>query len=498
MFSKKLDFLMNLTNTHNVALATAINIDASAVSRLRNGKRSLPKYHDFLPQMALYFAARLTEDYQKRAAADQIAPNRSWPEDIADASNIICLWLLSSDELQLCSIERLISEIADLNSPTYDNSPAQVRQANAQMSRFFYGEQGFRDSILAFMDTVIADGHPRELLMFCEENPGWLANDRFFADEWSKRFGQALQLGCTVKIIHNSTHSIDEMLEGIAWWLPLYLTGAVVPYYYPKICDNQHKRSLFVASGLAALQTTVVGKRGYKDLVQLIDDPHAVSSLEYEYTCYLSKCSPLTELLQNDESFVLAERLIELERQRGDSIIAHLTPALSTMPIWVMENICQRSGSDRLLRLRQILIKSFMENIEDYIIYELIYPPAEEHIAEGRIPVLLSELLGSSPAYYTLDEYVAHIENIIELSDLYPNYHIMVTDSFAENIVLFCKKNAGVILARAGTPPISLVLTHQNTADAFSEYLQRLYTHSKLNAKSQLQKLVDTIKQSCH
>lgn len=332
MFSKKLDFLMNVTNTHNSALAASICIDASAVSRLRNGKRSLPRFHNFLPQMALFFAERLTEDYQKKAVADQIISSMPWPESTDDAASIICLWFFKSDETENSPPDPEILKITNTRLHKYEHCINRSKLSVSQMPRFFYGEQGFRDSILAFMDAVISDGQPRELLLFCEEEPGWQANDAGFPAQWTRRFVEALQLGCTVKIIHDYARPVDGMLQGFTWWLPYCLNGAVIPYYCPKVRDSMHNRSLFVAPGLAALQTTVVGKRSSKDLAQLIYEPAAVTSLEYEYNSYLEKCSPLLELLQSDENLHFLERLLGMERQPDAFTIASLTQALAALP----------------------------------------------------------------------------------------------------------------------------------------------------------------------
>lgn len=96
MFAQKLDFLMSLTNTHNIELAQAIDVDASAISRLRSGKRKLPKTQDFLPTMGAFFAKQLINEYQKKTAADTICPGKPWPDDAESAAEQICLWLVKT------------------------------------------------------------------------------------------------------------------------------------------------------------------------------------------------------------------------------------------------------------------------------------------------------------------------------------------------------------------------------------------------------------------
>ena len=67
MFHEKLDFLMELTGTSNTSLAMAVSLNASHVSRLRLGRRPLPKDPAFLQPMAVYLAKRMVTDQQRQA-----------------------------------------------------------------------------------------------------------------------------------------------------------------------------------------------------------------------------------------------------------------------------------------------------------------------------------------------------------------------------------------------------------------------------------------------
>ena len=72
MLAEKLDFLLRLTDTSNSALGRALGFDASYISRIRSGKRGLPRDRFFLEPAAAYFAREL-QDYplRKSAAADR-------------------------------------------------------------------------------------------------------------------------------------------------------------------------------------------------------------------------------------------------------------------------------------------------------------------------------------------------------------------------------------------------------------------------------------------
>lgn len=52
LFSDKLNFLMNLTQTSNKELAAAISVDRSLISLLRTGKRGMPRNREHISRMA--------------------------------------------------------------------------------------------------------------------------------------------------------------------------------------------------------------------------------------------------------------------------------------------------------------------------------------------------------------------------------------------------------------------------------------------------------------
>ena len=91
-FAEKLDFLMSITKTSNSALAHAISLDASYISRLRSGKRLMPKDNRMIQDMVTCLARRVTEDYQKKALSDTLKLG-NLPSDSNSLSDEIARWL---------------------------------------------------------------------------------------------------------------------------------------------------------------------------------------------------------------------------------------------------------------------------------------------------------------------------------------------------------------------------------------------------------------------
>ena len=74
--AEKLDFLMTLTATSNSTLGRALSYDASYISRVRAGKRGLPRRQPFVQPAAEYFARKIILPVQQNAAASLLTPGR--------------------------------------------------------------------------------------------------------------------------------------------------------------------------------------------------------------------------------------------------------------------------------------------------------------------------------------------------------------------------------------------------------------------------------------
>lgn len=112
-FAEKLDFVMNLTKTSNSALAHAVSLDASYISRLRTGKRLMPKDNRMIQGMAAFLARRFTEDYQKKALSDTLKL-RNLPGDSSLLADEMTRWLLRDDADSTQQVGQFLSALSGM------------------------------------------------------------------------------------------------------------------------------------------------------------------------------------------------------------------------------------------------------------------------------------------------------------------------------------------------------------------------------------------------
>ncbi|MBP8640126.1 MAG: hypothetical protein KBI01_04405 [Oscillospiraceae bacterium] len=235
-FFEKLDFLMNITNTSNSALALNIKLDPSHISRLRRGERNPLKNEACIGAMAAYFARHCDQEYQQRALAEALNLS-AFPREESKLSASISQWLSLKSKTEIDTVESFLSGLVNLKNRQAITGAEGSRSAAVEKQNndtcVFLGVAGKRRAVIEFLSDVIAKGKPQTILLFSDEATDWMTDDREFAMQWGYLMAQFLSGGGKIKVIHTVSRDLDEMLSAISQWMPLYMLGAIEPYYYP-------------------------------------------------------------------------------------------------------------------------------------------------------------------------------------------------------------------------------------------------------------------------
>ncbi len=346
--SSRIDFLMRVTGTSNAQLARALSFDASYISRIRAGKRGLPPELPFIEPAAAFFARNVRAGYQAEALARELGLPGKWPADRAKAARLIARWLEGAAG----------AGIQDVDAQS-TGSPSAIAAGQSAEARLFFGDEGRREAALAFLSSVVDAGGPCELLLQSDEGTAWMYEDPAFSAEWAGLMARLADAGCTFTVVHTVSRGGNEMWEGLREWLPLYLAGALRPYYYPRMRDGVRTRSLFVARGRCALVSNSVQGMEGDGLCVMLEDVDAVGALEREFDTYLGLCRPLAQV-EHPTSGDGLESALAAYRNADDATEAKVHGAI----------ICARPGHGALIA-----------SVDTGIVYRIDEPRLVEAIA---------------------------------------------------------------------------------------------------------------------
>ena len=480
VISDKLNFLMKVTGTKNNMLGRALSFDASHISRIRSGQRGLPSHREFIVPAAGYFARAVTTATQRNVLARRICHGRKWPDTVEGATLLIAEWLSEDVQtLDYASLHRFLEENDALAGEVTANLPA----AGAA-TKFYMGNEGKRQCVIRFLTGLAALNEPVTLLLHSEESMEWIYEKPEFAKQWGQLLITLLQQGGRILIIHTLTRSLEEMLEAVTKWAPLYATGSIESFYYPKLRDNVFRRTLFIARGNAAIVACTTGDPGENRLNMLIYDPAAVKALEQEYYDFLYMCRPLMQIFTPYNFLKIIPVLGTFRKADSVLIQFHVTPSLAVLPDEVAERFSHRPGfenfADFLADHHRWLFKQGKAPAHDQT--DIVYLPDISAVMERKIQVPLTHLSNFPCLFYTPEEYSLHLKNALQRMESTQTYrmvllgpdtvHPVTGRPVVPSFSIVASQQAGVLLFSTKSPQALFYTREANITTAFCEYLE--------------------------
>lgn len=468
---------MNILKISNSDLARQVYLDPSYISRLRNGHRKPSFEAEYLEKMVKYFVKVCKTNCQKETINKLLGVRCSDNISISLYETLMYEWLIVNDDKK--HIEIFLEQMTDFEfkrRKTIEDKKERVldlSEKTIKNGKIYYGFDGKRKAVLIFLKRILKNSKPQEIYLLSEGKMDWLLEDPSFLKKWSILLGKVVAKGNKIKIIHNINRSFDEMITAIKKWLPLYITGSIEPYYYPKLRDNVFKKTLFIAKDSIAITADTVGEFN-KDQANIIyTDKEMIKILTKEFNYYLKLCRPLMRVYNQKKLKEYFQILDEFESEKASGILKNNGLSVLTLPESLLENLKndQKISID-LLNLQKKRIKKFKKNLNINKFTEIIQLPSLKLIENNKISINFSNLLNNSSCKYTLITYKKHLENILKLFKSNLNYDLYIQkESFDKNYVLYIKEEVGVLIAKESDPSVFFAINESNMTLAFWDYL---------------------------
>lgn len=482
-FSEKLSALLSLTMTKNSELAKAIHIDQSQISRMKTGSREQPRKPQLCRLMADYFAKRCTDEYRLSALAN-LTGNFRIQADISEQhlSNFLFDWLSVKDGIKdesksKTKAEHFLYSISQYKAEKSEDYTIETDSWHPQDGDFavYYGNEGKRQAIIDFSNMIFCSGKKHHILMASDECRDWLCEDANYESKIYQLLCSHVQDGCTFTHIFAPTSNIDEALIAIQRWLPAYVAGAIREYYYPWLRDKLFRRTIFVVPGLCALYSESIGDTAQNRITTFTTVPKVVEVYVQKFNDYLALCKPMMEIFTEETIDKLRPYVSSITDDHANRL--HKFSSLSTymLPAEIMKNICKQEGTkmaEQCYDLYLLSIETMEKALKNHSIENMICLASPDDVRNGKVPIP-STLLFSKPYYYTVDEYKAHLQNIIDKLESTEMYNVIITDKAAENsLIMFVRGNGRAMLIKADTPFTVVNVIEPRLAAAFCDYLR--------------------------
>ena len=308
-YSSNLAFLMDKLKLSGKDISRALDIDNSLVSKWRNNKRPLNINSANLDNLADYLL-----NHKKGIHLDLITnilaeyyPAKSF-KNKGDVHSQLVFWLTEPYEPITYQLE------------ITDNEPFTV----------FCGNDGRREAVLFFLDEVLKQDEPQNLYLISQEEMSWILEDSNFLLIWRQKLEEILKKGNKINIIHWVDRSSGTLGDILEQWLPLYLTGNIHSWYFPKYSESIIKSTLFLVRDMIAI-TGMEGARAEDRYTLMITDRLSIKHYEWVFDSIRKKCHPLVNVFSVREKQLL-NQLDKFKDIHGDIISIANFPGFFTLP----------------------------------------------------------------------------------------------------------------------------------------------------------------------
>lgn len=474
MFAERFDTLMNIAEVSNSLLGRNININSSHIGRLRSGARPLPKKHEYLTPMCLYLARHIKKDYQMNAL-QKLTGIGTVALSAPDAMALYLeQWLLEKESDASEATGRLISGFSRLAAqPVTLPEKKDMNDISQKYASYLYGNAGKRRAVEQFFLMILKEEKPQTLLLFSDENMAWLYEDAAFVLRWTELFTQVLLRGNRVRIIHTVSRNMNEMLEAVTKWIPIYMTGMVEPYCYPRLRDGLFQRTLFIAPNTAAVISSSVQQETDGMLNLFLTDRAAVDALATEYERYFAFCRPVMRIFTEQNPDVFQSTAESLTLAEGNAFLCCTVPPLFAMPEKLVRKLSEQAGDDTLILQWKHRLSLFRKSIKQQSLTVVLPDPKSTIRTPVELRLPMSELFSDRVFPYEKEQYLMHIEHLKYLERRYENLKVHIVSAFPDNTLLYAKEDMGVIMEKTDTPKKAFVINERNMINAFYDYIEK-------------------------
>lgn len=471
-FYEKLIFMLNLTQTTNRVLAQELQVDPSLISRLKTGTRGVPNNRDHIKAMASYFARRCTTEYQRQALSEMLGIKLALTMKKEQLSEILYHWLFGeSDE-----VGRFMRTFETINVGSIDSSQNVVSCDLKTNNMAYYGKEGKRAAARAVYQHLLSLKDPCTIYLFSDEADDWISEDYEFHNSLQNWGLTLLQLDFRFCQIAPPVASVDLAFESLIRWMPLYMTGQVDAYFYPRIRDNVHRRTLLVVPGEIAMNCDSVAWQQDSSATILTTDRRLTQAYGMQFQNYLTLCRPMQSI--NREPEKLIHCLTKFFSQKGGRIQMITSLSAETAPPELMDCFMDKFQNHDLKMLGSLFMQE-PEHLsgggDNFEFIDIAYLASAEEVRSGNVPIIPSYWDKYLTLYYTPELYILHLKNILRIMELRDNYHfIPIHSKIPENGILMVKDVQQALLVRTAPPLTIFEISQPDIVQLFREHLLKI------------------------
>lgn len=477
-FGEKFDAVMKLLDLSNARLARRINVDNSLVSRFRSGLRSPRGNKQMAAEIVDYLLSRAEEQDKMQALAElSQLPQRIL--SLEEGPGLFAEWLYEEEnQKENTTVDRLLESIDMFNPTAYGSQQGPMYTPPAELAgerRLYWNFEGLRAAVYRFLTEVSEEGG--ELWLYSDEDMGWMIKDPKFFNSWANLMLACIRRRVRIKVIHNIDRSMDEMLEAIKGWMPLYMSGLIESYISSKPRDKRFKNTFFLCPGKACIRGMYAGDRLDNRWYDYITEPLHLKALELDFDALLTDAEYLLRILLGQDAWKKFRAIPETDVVKARFMLSSLPP--ETLPEAVLERMLKRSIENparrryltELLRNRR---EARRQGLAEGTLEEFVCLPSDEALFGGEVMLNLGMELLEDKVYYTPEDFAEHVRAMRDLAEEEKHYQLFILPELPFPDIQIMLREKSTAILRCKSPHAAFVFTEPLMCHTINVYFERL------------------------
>lgn len=490
-FQEKINRLLQTTGIANNQLAKALAVDPSLISRWRNGSRVPTAQSKYIEGIAEYVVFHAKKPSQKMALSELL--NLDNGADLATLKSAIANWLKDAKDPKTALMSALIDKINAYEpppTPAFSIPHITLSPTHPASPLIYIGIEGKREAVLNFLLSVCQAKAPTKLYLYSDESMKWLMDDPVFFKKWALLLGQVLLKGNHIFIVHTVTRTLNELLEAIDKWLPLYMTGAIEPFYTTTHQESTFKRTLFVAQNLCSVSCeSFIGCEDHA-IHHFHEDQVVLANQLDLFKHLLNRSKPLMKIFPLRHWTAFQTLHSEFDAEPGNLYTFSSALSAFSMPKNLLANLASALSLEadlkkQWLNWHEAHTENVLKHLNTHTIDEII---ALDQEALFHMP---HNLFYSPGIPYTKEALLTHLKHMQKLIIQYPHYRVhFCSTCLPKAMHLSVKPDTGVVLIKSGQMPTAFSFNQPQMTDAFYHYMCGLEKKDPNDGMRQIESLI--------
>ena len=422
----KANKLINELHIKQSELAKSLNYDASFISRVFSAQRYPADIEAFLNEVAEYISKDLSPE-QIHILSELVFVSEENLDSNESRKDFILKWFHQDNTSMINFLNTLdnfdYNDFLNTNYP--QNSKLDPDTHQIPSNKRYVGIEEMKRAEIDFLRSAILSKSTDDIYMYNDMSMMDMIDESFLMD-YMKGLSFLVKKGHKIHNIHNLDRPLQELLVGLEAWLPLYMTGQIIPYYFDNLSDPVFKHATYSASNVALFGSSINGFRntGFYYMSLLQDE---VDYLRVRAQEMIQLAKPLMKIYKQENRNEFYQTFHEyLDKSDSFSSILY-APPLTTLSNELLNKMIDQYLSDKESKgvsngiTREAIIQqvNYTHMIEDDLFKYML---TKKHI-NTKFHVFTEKEFQNSPTFiplslgfgeinlpYTYETYMEHVE----------------------------------------------------------------------------------------